>query len=169
MARSLAACRPRSSARDRAARPCVRPLLCGPTWPLPSSLPSTTSAAAAGAGLCCLAPGSLGAGAALVLWHGPTPCVRASRACPWGAPRGPCGDGHGPPPGLPGPAHEVSVHARGLRPRQGRGRLAQAACPLWPAACAERVGTQIGHCGALYPACTFPCQRCTDAVTAARA
>jgi len=69
--------------------------------------------------------------------------------------------------GLPGPAHDVSVHARGLRPRQVRVRLAVAACPLLPSACSERVGTQVGHFGALYPACTFPCQRFTDPVTKA--
>jgi hypothetical protein len=62
------------------------------------------------------------------------------------------------------------VHARGLRPRQVRVRLAQAACPLWPSACSERVGTQDSpDFGALYPACTFPCQRFTDPVTEARA
>jgi hypothetical protein len=114
--------------------------------------------------------GGLGAGAALVLGHGPTPGVWASRACPWGAPCGPWGERPGQPPGLPRPAHQVPVHARGLRPRQGRVRLAHAACPLGPAAGSERVGTQDSPaCGALYPAGPFPCHRCTVLVPEARA
>src|SRR5712664_2796848 len=148
MALSLAAWRTRSSARARAARHCVRTLVCWPEWPLASSLCSVAS---------------------LGLWNGPTPCVRASRSCPYGSPCGPCGDGQGQTQGLPSPAHDVSMHARGLRPRQVRVRLAIVACPLLPSACSERVGTQIGHFGALYPACTFPCQRFTDPVTEARA
>jgi hypothetical protein len=72
--------------------------------------------------------------------------------------------------GLPGPAHKVSVPARGRRPRQVRGRLAVVVSPLGPAACAERVGTQEEpDVGAPYPACTFPGQRFTDSVTEARA
>jgi len=44
--------------------------------------------------------------------------------------------------GLPGSAHSVSVHARGLRPRQVCPPLAVTVCAVWPAACSERVGTQ---------------------------
>src|SRR5215813_1987323 len=77
-----------------------------------------------------------------VLWNCPTPCVRASRSWPCGSPCGPCCDGQGQTQGLPSPAHNVSVHARGLRPRQVRVRLAIVACPLLPSACSERVGTQ---------------------------
>ena len=47
--------------------------------------------------------------------------------------------------GLPGSAHRVSVHARGLRPRQVCPPLAIAVCAVWPSACSERVGTQIGR------------------------
>ena len=64
----------------------------------------------------------------------------------------------------------VSVHTRGLRPRQGRRHLALAVSPLWPAACSERVGTQEWpDFGAPYPTCTFLCQRFTVSVTEARA
>jgi hypothetical protein len=44
--------------------------------------------------------------------------------------------------GLPGSAYSVSAHARGLRPRQVRLRLAVTASTMSPAACAERVGTR---------------------------
>src|SRR5262245_57789727 len=44
--------------------------------------------------------------------------------------------------GLPGSAHSVSTHARGLRPRRVRLRLARAASTVWPSACSERVGTR---------------------------
>ena len=167
---SLAAWRPRSSARDRATRHWVRTLWCWPALPLARALPSPTAAGAAWAGWVCLASGSLCAVASVGLWHGPTPGVRASWSCPWGAPGGPCSDGQGQTQGLPSPAPNVAVPARGLRPRQVRGRLALVACPLWPSACAERVGTQDEpDCGAPYPAGTFPCQRFTDPVTEARA
>src|SRR4029453_15547220 len=169
MAVSLAAWRTRSSARDRAARHCVRPLVCWPELPLASSLPSTTSAVAAWACWFCIAPGSRCSVASLVLWNCPTPCIRASWSCPCGSPCGPCCDRQGQTQSLPSPAHDVSVHARGLRPRQVRVRLAMVACPLLPSACSERVGTQLGHFGAPYSAGTFPCQRFTDPVTEARA
>jgi hypothetical protein len=72
--------------------------------------------------------------------------------------------------GLPGPAPHVAVPARGLRPRQVRSRLALTASTLLPSACEERVGTQEEpDFGALYPACTFPCQRFPGSVTDARA
>ena len=122
--------RPAPVARDRAARPCVRPRVGGPALPWARALPATTAAGAAGACWCGRAPGSLGAGASRGLWHGPTPCVRASRSGPCGAPCGPCGAGPGPTQSRPRPAHEVSVQARGLRPRQGRVRLAE-----WRARC----------------------------------
>src|SRR2546429_7485787 len=169
MAVSLAAWRTRSSARDRAARHCVRTLVGWPELPLDSSLPSTTSAVAAWACLFFIAHESLCSAASLVLWNCPTPCVRASRSCPCGSPCGPCCDGQGQTQSLPSPAHDVSAHARGLRPRQVRVRLARVACPLLPSAWSERGGTQIGHFRAPYSACTFPCQRFTDPVTQARA
>src|SRR5919204_1200921 len=168
MALSLAAWRTRSSARDRAARHCVRTLFCCPELPLASSLPSTTSAVAAWACLFFIAHESLCSVASWVLWNCPTPCIRASWSCPYGSPCGPCCDGQGQTQGLPSPAHDVSVHARGLRPRQGRVRLALVAYPLWPSACSERVGTQDSpDCGAPYPAGTFPCHRFTSPVTEA--
>lgn len=68
------------------------------------------------------------------------PCITAVSLL--GAPCGPGCDGPGQVQGLPGPAHKVSVHARGLRPRRVRGRLAVAVSPLLPSACSERVGTQ---------------------------
>ena len=79
-------------------------------------------------------------GSCIASWH---PVVRS---LPWyyGAVRLPASVHHGralagftvrawlrwprPEQGLPGPAHDVSVHARGLRPRQVRRRLAIAAC-----------------------------------------
>ena len=69
---------------------------------------------------------------------GPTPCVRASRSCPCGAPCGPGGDGHGPTQRLPRPAPDVAVPARGLRPRQGRVRLARGGLPRVRSAAAPR-------------------------------
>jgi len=58
----------------------------------------------------------------------------------------------------------------GLRPRRVRLPLAGAGSSRGPSACAERVGTQEEpDVGAHYPACTFPCQRCTGSVTDARA
>src|SRR5262249_30629631 len=44
--------------------------------------------------------------------------------------------------GLPGSAHSVSTHARGLRPRRVRLRLARTASTVLPSACSERVGTR---------------------------
>src|SRR5262252_6960451 len=110
------------------------------------------------------------AGASLVLWHCPTPWVHASWSCLWGSPCGPCGDRPGQTQGLPRPAPTVAGHARGLRPRQVRGRLARAARPLVPSACAARVGTQDAPAfGALSPACPCPCPRFTVLVPEARA
>src|SRR5262249_19373914 len=67
---------------------------------------------------------------------------RPLRSCPVGSPYGPGDGSSGQMQGLPGSAHSVSVHARGLRPRQVRLRLAITAYPLLPSACAERVSTQ---------------------------
>src|SRR5262245_44978860 len=44
--------------------------------------------------------------------------------------------------GLPGSAPSVSTHARGLRPRRVRLRLARTASTVLPSACSERVGTR---------------------------
>jgi len=66
---------------------------------------------------------------------------RASQPCPWGSLCGPGCDRPGQVQGLPGPAHTVSVHARGLRPRQGSLSLAISGWSVWPSACSERVGT----------------------------
>ncbi len=79
----------------------------------------------------------------VVLWRGPTPCTRPSRSCSWGdAPCGPGCDGPGPLQGLPGPAPHVSVHARGLRPRQVGPSLALTGGAVLPSACSERGGTR---------------------------
>jgi len=84
---------------------------------------------------------SRGSVVALVLWSGPTPCTRASRSCSCGgSPCGPGGDGPGRMQGLPGPVHNVSVHARGLRPRQVGPSLAITGWSVLPSACSERVG-----------------------------
>jgi hypothetical protein len=77
-----------------------------------------------------------------ILWGCPTPCTRPSRSYPSGSPCGPDDHSSGQMQGLPGSAYSVSAHARGLRPRQVRVRLAITAYPLWPSACSERVGTQ---------------------------
>ena len=71
---------------------------------------------------------------------------------------------------LAGMVHRRKYAQMGLRPRQGPARLARGVCPLWPAACSERVGTQDAPaCGALYPASTGPWQRCTHPVPEAHA
>ena len=57
--RSLAACRPRASACDRAARRGVRTLLGGPALPWARALPATPAAVSAWAGACRLAQGAL--------------------------------------------------------------------------------------------------------------
>ena len=114
-------------------RPCVRSLVCAAPFPLASSLPSTSSAGSLG---------NLCSKASSVLWSCPTPCTRASRSCPMGSPCGPSTHGPGQIQGLPGSVHRVSVHARGLRPRQVRLPLAKTGSTVLPAACSERVGTQ---------------------------
>jgi hypothetical protein len=104
--------------------------------------------------------------AASGLCSGPTPCTRPARSCPSGAPGGPGKTSPGQRQGLPGSAQSVFTPARGLRPRQVRGRLAVAAPSRLPSACAERVGPQEEPaCGAPYAAGTFPCQRFAPPVT----
>src|SRR4029453_9359718 len=90
-------------------------------------------------------------GASSILWGCPTPCTRPSRAYPVGSPCGPDHTTPGQMQGLPGSAHSVSVHARGLRPRQVHVRLAMTAYPLLPSACSERVGTQDWPISGLHP------------------
>ena len=80
--------------------------------------------------------------ASAVLRSCPTPCTRTLRSGPLGAPYGPGDSSSGQMQGLPGSVHSVSAHARGLRPRRVRLRLARAASTVWPSACSERVGTQ---------------------------
>ena len=123
MARSFrAAARRRASARGRALRPCVRPLRCATVWPLARALPST-----AAAGWVCSGHRTLFGRLRGTLEAGPTPCRRGLTVVPWsGAPCGPDGEGPGQRQGLPGPAHEVSVPARGLRPRRLRRHRATA-------------------------------------------
>src|SRR5262245_47438086 len=68
------------------------------------------------------------------------PCITAVSLA--GSPCGPGCDGPGQMQGLPGPAHNVSVHARGLRPRQVGPSLAITGWSVLPSACSERVGTR---------------------------
>jgi hypothetical protein len=77
-----------------------------------------------------------------ILWGCPTPCTRTPRSCPLGSPCGPGDRSSGQMQGLPGSAHSVSTHARGLRPRWVRLRLARTASTVLPSACSERVGTR---------------------------
>jgi hypothetical protein len=56
-----------------------------------------------------------------------------------------CGDQPGRPQGRPGPAPEVAVHARGLRARGVRRRLARTASAVGPAAGEERGGPPLGR------------------------
>jgi len=86
--------------------------------------------------------GDLCSKASSVLCSCPTPCTRASRSCPVGSPCGPGDRSSGQRQGLPGSAHSVSTHARGLRPRRVRLRLARTASTVLPSACSERVGTR---------------------------
>ena len=61
------------------------------------------------------------------------PCLTAVSLA--GSPCGPGCDRPGQRQGLPGPAHRVSVHARGLRPRQVGPSLALSGGSVWPSAC----------------------------------
>jgi hypothetical protein len=132
-----AAARLRSSARGRALRHCVRTLGCSTVLPLASSLPSTASAVCVCSGRITLFGRLLGT---LELSDSLPPCITVVPLS--GAPCGPDGDGPGQRQGLPGPAHDVSVHARGLRPRRVRRHLAKAVLTVSPSAGSERVGTQ---------------------------
>jgi len=104
----------------------------GSPWPAPFSPPPPPA----------LAHQDHCSGASPILWGCPTPCTCTSRSYPLGSP---CGPGHPAPgqmQGLPGSAPRVSVHARGLRPRQVCPPLALAGWAVSPSACSERVGTQ---------------------------
>jgi len=86
---------------------------------------------------------------------------------PEGAPCGPGQPAPGPMPGLPGAAPWVAGHARDRRPRPVCPPRALPGCPVWPSACAERVGPQESPaCGAHDSAGTFPCPRFVFSVTA---
>jgi hypothetical protein len=127
------ACRTRLSACDRRPRRSVRLLFCSATIPLASSLPSTFSA---GPVERPLFEGFLGT---MKLSDALWPCITVVPLV--GSPCGPGCDVPGQTQGLPGPAQHVSVHARGLRPRQVCPALT---VPVWtvePSACEERVGT----------------------------
>jgi hypothetical protein len=78
--------------------------------------------------------------ASSVLWRGPTPDTRASRPGPGGRRADLLSPGQGQ--ALPSSAQRVALHARGLRPRRVRSRLANAASPVWPAPCEERGRTR---------------------------
>jgi hypothetical protein len=101
--------RTQSSAYDRVSRPCVRPLVCSPAFPLASSLFPTPPPVLAHQNYC--------SGVSPILWGCPTPRTRASRSYPCGA-VGTWWCSPGQMQSLPDAAHSVSVHVRDLRPRQ---------------------------------------------------
>jgi hypothetical protein len=151
--------RTRLSAGDRRPRRGVRLLVCSPRSPWPAPFPPPPPP---------VPWGNLCSQASSVLWSGPTPYLRASRSYPSGSPCGPGDCSPGQRQGLPGSAHRVSRHARGLRPRQVRLPLATTRATVLPSACSERVGTQDSpDFGAPDSACIFPCQRFADTVTSA--
>jgi len=127
------ACRTRLSAGGRRPRHGVRLLVCSAPFPLASSLPSTCSAGPLGRPLCAGFLGTLQLADSLHPSLTGVPLGCTGRTWPYGA-RPDAG-----PPGFRSPG----CHAcRGLRPRRVRLRLARTAYPLWPSACAARVGTQ---------------------------
>jgi hypothetical protein len=115
-------------------RPWVRSLVCTAAFPWARALPATSSA---GPWRPPWVESFLGTMKRSDALH---PCLTV-------VPRtgSPCAPGDGSPGqmhGLPGSAHRVSAHARGLRPCRVRLCLAVAASTVWPSACSERVGTQ---------------------------
>ena len=99
----------------------------------------------------------------------PPPCI--SGVPPQRSLSGPPGDHpDGRARGLPVLAHGDSVHARGLRPRGVRQQLAIALRAMLPSASVNSVGTPVKGISRLNnPACTYPCQRFTAALTGASA
>ena len=128
------ACRTRLSACDRRPRRCVRLLVYSATFPLASSLPSTCSAGPMGRPLF---EGFLGTMKRSDSLHPSITVVPLGYTVLGSGARS-----SGQMQGLPGSAHRVSTHARGLRPRRVRLRLARTASTVWPSACSERVGTR---------------------------
>ena len=105
--------------------------------------------------------------ASSVLRACPTSRARSSSACvSWTSRCGPprhAADGR--TRDLPVLARDVSVHARGLRPRGVRVALALATHRVWPSASGYSVGTPDATVfAAQYPACTSPCQRFTPSL-----
>src|SRR5215471_1502510 len=168
LALSFAACRTRSSARDRAARHCVRTLVCWPELPLASSLPSTTSAVAAWASSFCIAHGSFVRSLheyygtvrlPASVHHGRIRMVHRADLAAMEQVR--CRASRVPHtmfPCMPG----VCDPARSAHPSPYRG----GPCCL-PRVRSASAPEKSADFGAPYPACTFPCQPFTGLVTRA--
>jgi hypothetical protein len=127
-AQAQSGCRTQSCACGRVARPSVRPLWCLTRFPLASPLLSTPSASSS-----ALEPLIEGFVDTMGLSDSLHSCIPA--VSPMGSPCGPGTTSPGQVQGLPGSAQRVSVHARGLRPRQVCGHLAITASTVWPSAC----------------------------------
>jgi hypothetical protein len=149
--------RTQPSAWDRRPRRGGRLLVCSATFPLARSLPSTCSAGPPGPPVCAGCLGTLKRSDSLHPSITVVPLRCPVRTWPSLA---------RPEAGPPGFRTQCCGPCRGRRPRRVRRRLTRTASPLWPSACAERVGTQEEpDGGAPYSACTFPCQRFVPPVT----
>jgi hypothetical protein len=126
--------RTQSCACGRVSRLCVRPLWCSTRFPLASPLLSTPSASPG-------APKSLFGSFVdtMGLSDSLHPCITG---VPRGFPVRTWPSLARPEAGPPGFRTPCCGPCRGRRPRRGRRRLTLTASTLWPAACAERVGTQ---------------------------
>src|SRR5664280_2874937 len=127
-------------------------------FPLASPLPSTTSATARAALFSGFA-GTTG------LSDFPRSCISGVR--PWPSLNGPSYHHlDGQAWDLPVLAQGDSVHAQVLRPRGVHWQLAKALPAILPSANYNDVGTHEELISRLNsPACTYPCQRFTDALT----
>jgi hypothetical protein len=117
-AQAQSACRTQSCACGRVSRPCVRPLWCSTRFPLASPLLSTPSARSS-------APEPLFEGFVDTMGLSDSLHPSIMGVSHLGSPCGPGMTSPGQVQGLPGSAQRVSVHARGLRPRQVRLPLAK--------------------------------------------